>query len=311
MNQKHLILYLKGMLMGIADLVPGVSGGTIALVVGIYEELIHSLNQLRPQHLRLLFTSGWKSFWMAINGNFLLSVFGGIITSIIAFSYIINWLYTEYQPVLFAFFLGVLLSSFLLLRNKINSWKTTNYLALVLGAGIAVGISQLAPSSGNISLLYLFFCGSITISAMLLPGLSGAYLLLLLGAYQPVLNALSIFFGALASVDTEALVKYGSQLFSLGIGVILGLLLFSGFLKWCLHKYYAPTLSLLLGLMLGASYKIWPWQNEVQGLQKAATQIVWPNNFNNDPQLLATVIAFCGGVTLLFALEKYLKPAAE
>lgn len=311
MNQKHLILYLKGMLMGIADLVPGVSGGTIALVVGIYEELIHSLNQLRPQHIRLLFTSGWKSFWTAINGNFLLSVFGGIITSIIAFSYLINWLYTVYQPVLFAFFLGVLLSSFLLLRKNITAWNSSNYLALVLGAAIAIGIAQLAPSTGNISLLYLFFCGSITISAMLLPGLSGAYLLLLLGAYQPVINALSSFFGALATFDTAALVEYGSQLFSLGIGVILGLLLFSGFLKWCLHNYYAPTLSLLLGLMLGASYIIWPWQNEVQELQKGATELVWPNAFNSDPQLLATVIAFCCGVALLFALEKFLKPAAE
>ncbi len=301
-------VFIKGMMMGIADLVPGVSGGTIAFITEIYEELIDSISKLRPAALKILYKDDVKTFWSAINGSFLSAVFGGILFSVFSFSYLISWLYQNQQVGLFAFFFGILISSFFFLKNSISRWKISHLLTLVLGAVGAFVLTQLAPTTNQVSDTYLFFCGFIAISAMLLPGLSGSYLLLVLGVYPLVLESLRGFVSLVSNFDQKLLLLYGSRLALLALGIIAGLLLFSRFLKWLLSRYKNHTMAALLGLMLGASHKIWPWQIatvfELGTTSKTQTHAVWPQNFDGNPQLIIAIICFILGVGMLVVLEK-------
>ena len=297
--------------MGLADLVPGVSGGTIALISGIYEEFIESLHGLQPKLFRVLIKQGVVAFWKACNCAFLLSVFLGIISSIILFSSLIGQLLEFYPILLFSFFMGILVASIIVLRKRVSQWNSSNFGFLFVGFVISFLITQLTPSAGAIESEYLFLCGFIAISAMILPGLSGAYILLVMGAYSSILNLVKEAKNTLldrgAYSGAEVLDIYG-QLLLFIVGIVVGLLTFSRILRWLLKRYYNQTIAILIGLMIGALHKIWPWQTQEVLILENKTKIlytaVWPSNFQGDSQWIWALALFVLGASILLFLEK-------
>ncbi|MDG2372479.1 MAG: DUF368 domain-containing protein [Flavobacteriaceae bacterium] len=294
---KSITLILKGVFMGIADLVPGVSGGTIALILGIYDEFIFSLSKLSFSSLKKLKNEGITVFWSEINGNFLLKLFSGILIGVSFFTYLIDWLINNYPIPLWAFFIGILLSSTGFIYKKIKLPNVKLLLYLFLGILISFVITQINPSSENksISGLYLFFSSLIAISAMILPGISGAYILILFGTYSEVISTIK---GGINIILQQDYTNVYSVLFKtsiIGFGIICGILIFSKFFKWLLIKFYDKTLVFLIGLMLGGLNKIWPWQENGENLL--------PFNYSGEKYLLASLIFFILGTLFVFGVQ--------
>ena len=294
---KSLSIIFKGLIMGISDLVPGISGGTIAFILGIYEEFIFSLSKLSISSIKKLKNEGFFVFWNQINGSFLLKLFSGILIGLSLFTYLIDWLINNYKIPLWAFFLGVLISSVFIILKKIKRKKPFHLLLFIIGVLISFSISQITPSaqSGSINAPYLFFSSFIAISAMMLPGISGAYILILFGTYSEVI---SVFKGLLSILvlqeypDLNIILYKSFVIFS---GIISGILIFSKFIKWLLLKYYDNTLVILIGLILGGLSKIWPWQEN--------GEIVWPYDFSGENYLIISIILFIVGITLILGID--------
>ncbi|WP_026812724.1 DUF368 domain-containing protein [Arenibacter certesii] len=292
----YLIISLKGMAMGAADVVPGVSGGTIAFISGIYEELITSINNVNLSLLKTLRTEGFKAFWTKVNGNFLLSLLVGIAISILSLAKFISWL-LENQPIpLWSFFFGLVLASIFLVGKEINKWNLGTILTLILGAAIAYYITTLPPSKNTDSLVYLFFSGALAICAMILPGISGAFILVLLGSYKTILDAVH-------ERDLKIVI-------TVGLGAIFGLLSFAKLLKWMFTHYKNSTLSLLTGFIAGSLNKIWPWKEILETklygekLVVLKEQNISPYAFEGDPQIMFAILLAITGFSLIFILEK-------
>ncbi|WP_372792346.1 DUF368 domain-containing protein [Lutibacter sp.] len=302
MQQRNFIHYitvlLKGMAMGAADVVPGVSGGTIAFISGIYEELLDSISSVNFTTLKLLKTHGIKAFWKVINGNFLVSLLLGIFISILSLAKLISWL-LEHKPILvWSFFFGLVLASILYIGKQITKWDSISIIGLLVGAGIAYYITTLQPLiSENSSPLFLFLAGAIAICAMILPGISGAFILVLLGAYKPVLDAIH-------NRDFKLITILAS-------GAIVGLLSFSKLLKWLFNHYKNYTLAVLTGFILGSLNKIWPWKQTLtwrvnsQGIKVPFNeQSISPFSFEGDSQLAMAILLSIVGFALIILLEK-------
>jgi len=291
----YVVIALKGMAMGIAELVPGVSGGTIAFVAGIYEELISSINNISPNTLGLWRKEGFKSFWQQLNGSFLIVLFIGMIISIFSFSKIISWL-LEHEPIpLWSFFFGLVAASILVVAKAIKKWNFITVLLLLLGAAIPFGVTSLPPSQNTDSLIFLFFSGALAVCAMILPGISGSFILVLLGSYKTVLDAVD-------EKDFEILLIVTA-------GVIFGLLGFARLLKWMFDHYKNITLAVLTGFILGSLNKIWPWKKvlESRTLGKKVIVIdenISPFSFEGDNQILMAILMGILGFSLIFILEK-------
>jgi putative membrane protein len=244
----YLILALKGMAMGAADVVPGVSGGTIAFISGIYEELITTLNTINFSLLKQLKSEGFKSVWKKANGSFLLALLSGIFVSVISLAKGVEWL-LEYHPILlWSFFFGLVFASILYVGKQIKI-RLTDFklvLAMAIGAGVAYFITTLNPSQTSNSNLFLFLAGALAICAMILPGISGAFILVIIGAYSPVLEALNT--------------RDFKTILIIGVGAVMGLLSFSKLLKWLFETYHRLTLAVITGFMIGSLNKIWPWK---------------------------------------------------
>lgn len=247
--------------MGAADVVPGVSGGTIAFISGIYEELLSSISSLNFTTLKLFKSKGIKAVWIAINGNFLLALFIGIFISIFSLAKLISWL-LENKPILvWSFFFGLVLASILYVGKQIDKWNWKVVLALIIGTIAACYITSLQPLiSENSSPLFLFLAGAIAICAMILPGISGAFILVLLGAYKPVLDAIH-------NKDYKLIAI-------IGFGAIVGLLSFSKILKWLFNHFKNYTLAVLTGFILGSLSKIWPWKRTVSVLVDETKKVI-------------------------------------
>lgn len=292
---QHLIIVLKGMAMGVAELVPGVSGGTIAFVAGIYEELITSINNVHPSLISVWRKEGFKAFWQKLNGNFLIALFVGMLISIFSFSKLITWL-LENKPIpLWSFFFGLVLASVLFVAKAIKKWGAVTVLLLILGAIVAYFVTTLPPSQNSDSLPYLFFSGALAVCAMILPGISGSFILVLLGSYKTVLDA----------VDD----KNFKILITVTLGVIFGLLSFARLLKWMFDHYKNITLAILTGFILGSLNKIWPWKKVLETKQIGSKTITLDENispflFEGDNQIIPAVIAAIVGFSLIFILEK-------
>ena len=294
---KSLSIIFKGLIMGVSDLVPGISGGTIAFILGIYEEFIFSLSKLSISSIKKLKNEGFFVFWNQINGSFLLKLFSGILIGLSLFTYLIDWLINNYKIPLWAFFLGVLISSVFIILKKIKRKKPFHLLLFIIGVLISFSISQITPSaqSGSINAPYLFFSSFIAISAMMLPGISGAYILILFGTYSEVI---SVFKGLLSILvlqeypDLNIILYKSFVIFS---GIISGILIFSKFIKLLLLKYYDNTLVILIGLILGGLSKIWPWQEN--------GEIVWPYDFSGENYLIISIILFIVGITLILGID--------
>lgn len=287
---------LKGMAMGAADVVPGVSGGTIAFISGIYEELIGSLNNLRPALLLTWRKEGFAAFWKAANGSFLLALLSGIAISVASLAKGISWL-LEHQPVLvWSFFFGLVLASVLYVAKSIRV-RSPGILAMgLLGMVVAYGLVSLPVSEEQATLPYLFLSGALAICAMILPGISGAFILVLLGSYKSVLDAVH-------QRDLQII-------FFVGAGAIVGLLTFSRLLKWMFSRFRDATLSLLTGFILGSLPKIWPWKEtlETRNFDGKAVVVreanVAPWHYADNPQWAAALGLAILGFCLIFVLER-------
>ncbi|MGB2222895.1 MAG: DUF368 domain-containing protein [Flavobacteriaceae bacterium] len=293
----YFILVFKGMAMGAADVVPGVSGGTIAFISGVYEELIATLNSINLNSLKTLKLQGVSATWKKINGNFLLALFGGILLSILSLSKLVAWLLLEEPVLLWAFFFGLVLASIIFVLKKINQWNSAVFLGLILGGVFAYQLTQLNALGNSDSNWYLFLSGAIAICAMILPGISGAFILVILGSYANVLQALN-------DKDIAKITIFMT-------GALIGILSFSRLLKWLFKRFKNMTLAVLTGFMIGALSKIWPWKKTLSFRENSdgisvplKEQCIAPFSFDGDPQILSAIGLMLFGFLMIFFLEK-------
>ncbi len=300
-NLFHLSLVtLRGIAMGAADVVPGVSGGTIAFITGIYEELIDSLNNINLSALRILFKEGLKPFWKHINGTFFVFLFGGIFISIVSLAKIISYLLKNEPVLLWSFFFGLIVASVWLISKSIKNWSVGVIASLLIGTAIAFYISSIQTVANVDANWYIILSGAIAICAMILPGISGSFILVLLGSYKVVLEA----------VEDRNILIIGLFL----TGCVVGLMSFSRLLKYLFEKFKEVTFALLTGFMVGSLYKVWPWKNEIgstplvihsDGSEDWAMQNVLPAGYEGQDQLAMAVLSALGGLLLIIILERF------
>ncbi|WP_275314736.1 DUF368 domain-containing protein [Tenacibaculum bernardetii] len=297
-KKDYLVIMLKGIAMGAADVVPGVSGGTIAFISGIYEELLRSISNINLGLFKTLKNDGLKAAWKQLNGNFLASLFVGMFISVISLAKVISWLLTSHPILLWSFFFGLVLASVIYIAKQITKWNIIAFFLVALGAVVAYYITTLNPMiSENSSTLFMFFAGAIAICAMILPGISGSFILVLLGAYKPVL----------AAVNNRDF----TTIAAIGAGAIIGLLSFSRVLKYLFANYKNYTLAVLTGFIIGSLNKIWPWKKALtfrtnsHGEQVPFNELsVSPFAYDGNPQLMYASILIIIGFALILLLEK-------
>ena len=291
----YLKISLKGMAMGAADVVPGVSGGTIAFISGIYEELITTISGVNLGLLSTWKANGFKAMWDELNGNFILALFAGILVSIFSVMRVANYLLENHPILIWSFFFGLVVASIWFVGKQIPKWTWKIVLALVIGAAVAFYIVSLPPLSASNSYLFLFFAGALAVCAMILPGISGAFILVLLGAYKSITEAAHDF-----DLKTLGIV---------GIGAVFGLLTFSKILKWLFVHYSSITLAVLTGFIAGSLNKIWPWKETLETAMYGEKEVVLkeasvlPWNFDGDPHTLWSVALMLAGFFLILGLE--------
>ena len=298
--KKYVLLFLRGLAMGAADVVPGVSGGTIAFITGIYQELIDSIRSIGPGTLVTLFKRGFGAAWQEVNGNFLVAVFLGVAVSLFSLASVIELALARYPILVWAFFWGLVLASIWFLARQLKPLKPSVLLWLAVGVAVSLAISVMRPTSLPGYWWVMMIGGSIAICAMILPGISGSFILLLLGLY-------SVFIEALSGFDVVLLAS-----FALGAG--FGLLAFARVLSFLLARYYVPTLALLTGFLLGSLNVIWPWKQVLETkldrhgeLIPVVQENLWPWQFEalvGEPSLWPLAILFVVvGFALVFAIE--------
>ncbi|MBK5279843.1 MAG: DUF368 domain-containing protein [Bacteroidia bacterium] len=300
-TKDYLLLYLKGISMGAADVIPGVSGGTIAFISGIYEELIDSIKSIDIEAFKLLFRFQIISFWEKINGNFLIVVLAGIVTSLLSLAKLMTYLLEHHPIPVWSFFFGLILVSSPLIIRDIKKWNFATVIMGIAGVAIAYSITILSPTETPTHFPFIFLSGALAICAMILPGISGAFILLLIGKYEYMIKALIGF-------DIPVILVFVT-------GAFIGLLAFSRLLSWILTHYRFPTLALLAGFMIGSLNKVWPWKEitafriNSEGLQvPALDRSILPAQYfektGHDPLLFQAVLFVALGIFLVVAIEK-------
>lgn len=297
-SKDYLVIMLKGIAMGAADVVPGVSGGTIAFISGIYEELLGSISNINLKLLKTLSEEGLKQAWKQANGNFLAALLTGVFVSVVSLAKVISWLLANHPILVWSFFFGLVLASVIYIAKQVTKWNAISVFLLFLGVAVAYYITTLNPLvSENSSMLFMFLAGAIAICAMILPGISGSFILVLLGAYKPVLAAVNN-----RDFTTLAVVA---------VGAVIGLLSFSRVLKYLFENYKNYTLVLLTGFIIGSLNKIWPWKKVLtyrtnsHGEQVPFNELsISPFSFEGDSQLLYASMLAIVGFGLILLLEK-------
>ena len=302
---KYITLALKGMAMGMAEVVPGVSGGTIAFITGIYEELLNTIKELTPKKLLLLKNEGFASFWKAINGNFLLGLFAGMLMGLVVGVLVISHL-LETQPILvWSFFFGLIAASVIYVARQIEKWTLTEIVLLIITTALSYYITIASPSQGPQQLWFVFLAGFIAICALMLPGVSGSFLLLLMGMYQYIVtdNVKAL----ISNFNTESLVV----VLVFGLGCLAGVLTFSRVLSWTFKNYRTPTLAALTGFLIGSLNKVWPWKEVLtsrvnsHGEEIAVqTKSILPASFTGEPQVVMAIVMMVVGFILILAMDK-------
>lgn len=257
-------IFLRGLAMGAADVVPGVSGGTIAFITGIYEELLATISGLRIGLLKVWKNEGFKAFWEKGNFSFLVSLLAGIAVSIISFAKLISWLLNDYPVLVWSFFFGLVLASIWLVGKTIPKWNLGNVLGILSGTALAWWITISTPVAGSENLGYIFLCGCLAICAMILPGISGSFILVLLGAYLTILSSLTEAMSALKAGETNQFLSHALLIVVFMAGCLVGLLSFSRALSWLFKKAHALTIAILTGFLIGSLNKIWPWKQVLE-----------------------------------------------
>ena len=294
--------------MGTADLLPGVSGGTVALILGVYEELIQSIVSINLKNLKSLKNNGINPFWVNINGEFLIVLFLGIITAILSFSFAIDWLIIEHPIPLWSFFLGLLIASIFILKNTLNKWSTSNSIIAIFSAALSFMFTQMTPVDEEIGMIYLFISGFFGIIAMILPGISGAYILLILGTYSTVISLIKNTITSFTSLQMEIMFANLTKLSVFILGIVVGLRIFASILKWLFDKEHDMTMTVMIGLMAGALHKLWPWQQKFEWSlgenSKTLSKPISPLEYTENPQLAIAVVFFMIGLCLVWILER-------
>ena len=313
----------RGMAMGVAEVIPGVSGGTIAFITGIYERLINSIKAFGPIAIKAFKEEGIKGFWKSIDGNFLAALAVGMVMGIVVGIFGITYLLDNYPEPLWGFFFGLIVASAVYIARQIKKWNPKLVGALIIGAVVAYSITILSPAEGSTHPLYVFVSGLLAISALMLPGISGSFILLLLGMYTLVIPALK---NVLSSFDTGSLLI----VIIFGCGCLVGLAGFSRILSWLFAKYKDISLALLTGFIIGALNKVWPWRNVSQILDKESGETLEvldltnfgslnPDNYKilkevnclpndylmGDPLTILTIFCIFAGLISVFMLGKY------
>lgn len=288
----YAVVMLKGIGMGAADVVPGVSGGTIAFIVGIYDELIDSIKSINIHSLKLLFTGKFIAFWKAINANFLLSLIVGIAISIFSLAKLITYLLDNEPVLVWAFFFGLVLASTWFVSKDIKEWNWKTILGFIAGAAIAYYITIATPAETSTNLLFISFCGAIAICAMILPGISGSFILLLLGKYYYIMEAIN-------KLDFVVLGVFA-------VGALLGITSFSRVLSYALKHFRNITLSVLTGFMLGSLNKVWPWKEVVETYVNSHGEVkpLVENNILPSELVVEGFALMVVGFVLVYVLEK-------
>ncbi len=294
------MLILKGMGMGAADVIPGVSGGTIAFISGIYEELIHSIKNINYLTIRTLWKDGIVAFWKAVNGNFLLSVVGGILLSVLTLARILEYLLVNHPVLIWSFFFGLIIGSAVYVARSIERWNAGTVISMLAGIAVAWVITGITPAETTEAYWFIFISGALAICAMILPGISGSFILLLLGKYQFILSSLNE--GRLMVIAV------------LLLGALVGIISFSHLLSWLLRNYHHLTIAVLAGFMIGSLNKIWPWKMTLEKyvdshgmVRPLVEQNILPGRFaaeaGTDPQLAWALVLALAGCVLIFLLE--------
>ncbi|MGB5943482.1 MAG: DUF368 domain-containing protein [Leeuwenhoekiella sp.] len=315
-QNRSLIAYvtvgLKGLAMGAADVVPGVSGGTIAFITGIYEELIGTLDKVDLGFFKLWKQSGFKTAFREYNLGFLLALFGGIIVSILSLAKVITYLMEFYPLMLWGFFFGLILASILLIGKQVSKWTVGVMIAAVVGTAVSYYITIAEPLGQTDSYFFLFLSGFMAIIAMILPGISGAFILLLLGSYAAVLGTIESTIDAAVSKNYAVLREGLLKMFMFVIGCVTGLKVFSKALTYLFENYKDLTLALLTGFMIGALNKVWPWKEVISyrtdshGVEiPFLDRSILPMNFDGDPKILIVLSLAAAGFLLIFLMERY------
>ncbi len=293
-------IWLRGVAMGAADAVPGVSGGTVAFITGIYEELIDSIRSITPAAAGLLFREGPRAFWAHINGTFLLVLMVGVLGSLLTLARLAVYLLENYPAMLWAFFFGLILSSAVWMLGQIRQWSSVTSLLLAVGAIVALALTLMTPVQAEVTSLSVFIAGGIAICAMILPGISGSFILLLMGMYAPIM-------GAVKGLEFDIIGLFLA-------GCVLGLLSFSHLLSWLFHHYHDQTVALLTGFMLGSLNKVWPWKyTTAYRINSHGDQVplvqdnVLPGSYQaltgHEPYLVMAVLLMIAGAALVYILE--------
>lgn len=293
----YAIISLKGVAMGAADAVPGVSGGTIAFISGIYEELISTISGVNLSLFNTLKNEGIKPFWKQLNGNFLIALLTGIFISFVSFMRLAKYLIEHHPILIWSFFFGLIVASVYFVGKQITKWELATVISFLFGALAAYYISQLPSMADTDNLFFLFFAGALAICAMILPGISGAFILVILGAYKTLSDALHDF-----DIKKVAIFAFGA---------LIGILSFSHVLKWLFKNYHNITLAILTGFIFGSLNKIWPWKEVLTWTADSAgmktpliEKSISPFSYEGNPQLVFAICLMIVGFLTIFILEK-------
>jgi len=302
--REHIANFLKGFAMGVANVIPGVSGGTIALLTGIFERLINALKSFDVEAVRLLLKFKFREFAQHVDFGFLLSVFLGVGVSIISVAKLLEFLFQSYPVYVWSFFFGLILVSVWFVGKSIGKIDVAAAVSFVVGAAVAFGLSVMNPATENTAFWYLIICGAVAVCSMILPGLSGSFVLILMGNYQ------LIMIYAVSHFDMKIIVP-------VAVGVVVGLLAFSHFLSWLLSRYARQTMAVLTGFIFGSLGTIWPWKNPVYLMQDGAEvlkngkpiiqsyQMYFPQEFS--AEVAVAIVLMAAGMAALWALERSAK----
>ncbi len=290
---------LKGCAMGMADVVPGVSGGTIAFISGIYEELLGSIKSVDLEAIKLLFTGKFRALWKKINGNFLFSLIAGIGVAILTMARLMTYMLENHPIITWSFFFGLIIASALMVAREVNRWGVVPVITMLIGVVLSYWITVVSPATTPNDWWFVMLSGAIAICAMILPGISGAFILLLLGKYMFIMEAVTeLNIGVLA-------------LFA--VGAVAGIVSFSHVLSWLLNKWHDATVMLLMGFMIGSLNKVWPWKQTLEtnldshGVEQPLVQAnVSPVQFEmlgGESHLVLAILACVAGFVLIYVIE--------
>lgn len=316
--RQYVGLFAKGAAMGAANVIPGVSGGTIAFITGIYEELIHSIKSFDLHAIRLLLKGKFRELFAHLNLTFLIPLVLGIGLSILSLAKILEYLFINYPVLTWSFFFGLIFASVYFVGRIVTKWNVGVVLAFLGGTAIALFITFMNPGSENDSMIYMFICGIVAISSMILPGLSGSFVLIIMGNYLLVL-------GAVGDLDIPLLVPFA-------VGCVVGLVAFSHLLSWVFRHFKDITIGLLTGFIFGSLSILWPWKTETYLLDALGNQVLrdgkpkvsgyeWnlpelfggilPENFSGETIFAVLLMAI--GIVMIWVMEKYMaaKPLAQ